>query len=157
MKSVLLLFLLVAIVMLTTLTSLKNGNRRHQIQFDSLKAERVRFIEEIKKSIEGRENLPADSVFKSIQIFKNMPAGRLLAIMDVAFSQSLGVSCIHCHDAKDFSSELKPQKEIAREMWAFAGETRELLKNIKGLQSQNPTINCTTCHRGQVKPALSLN
>ena len=32
----------------------------------------------------------------------------------------------------------------------------ELLKGIKNLKSEAPTINCTTCHRGQVVPALDL-
>jgi hypothetical protein len=32
----------------------------------------------------------------------------------------------------------------------------EMLKNIKNLKSENPVVNCTTCHRGQVKPALNL-
>lgn len=31
----------------------------------------------------------------------------------------------------------------------------QLLKNIKNLKSENPTVNCTTCHRGQTKPALN--
>jgi hypothetical protein len=32
----------------------------------------------------------------------------------------------------------------------------EQLKKIKNLKSENPGVNCTTCHRGQVKPALNL-
>jgi hypothetical protein len=31
-----------------------------------------------------------------------------------------------------------------------------LLKNIQNLRSPNPTVTCTTCHRGQVKPATVL-
>ena len=30
------------------------------------------------------------------------------------------------------------------------------LKEIKNLKNTNPAVNCTTCHRGQVKPALNL-
>jgi len=30
------------------------------------------------------------------------------------------------------------------------------LKNIAGLKDRTPIINCTTCHRGQVKPALNM-
>jgi hypothetical protein len=30
------------------------------------------------------------------------------------------------------------------------------LKQIKNLKSEQPVINCTTCHRGQTKPALNL-
>ncbi|MEQ8424360.1 MAG: photosynthetic reaction center cytochrome c subunit family protein, partial [Cyclobacteriaceae bacterium] len=111
----------------------------------------------IRESIKGKGTLPADSVFENIEIFKGVPAGRMLAIMDIAYSQSLGVSCGHCHNTKDFASEEKPEKQISRDMWAFAAQTRDLLKNIKGLKSENPGVNCTTCHRGQIKPALSLN
>jgi hypothetical protein len=32
----------------------------------------------------------------------------------------------------------------------------KFLKEIKNLKSANPVVNCTTCHRGQVKPAVNL-
>ena len=32
----------------------------------------------------------------------------------------------------------------------------ELLPKIKNLKSEHPGINCTTCHRGQVKPAQNM-
>jgi len=32
-----------------------------------------------------------------------------------------------------------------------------LLANIEGLKSERAMVNCTTCHRGRVKPALHLN
>ncbi|MEX1993094.1 MAG: hypothetical protein WD929_00415 [Steroidobacteraceae bacterium] len=28
---------------------------------------------------------------------------------------------------------------------------------IEGIESEQPVINCTTCHRGQKKPAISLD
>lgn len=124
---------------------------------DTLQANRDMYKQRVLASIKGKEKLPADSVFENIEILNGMPAGSLLAIMDVAYSQSLGVSCGHCHNTENFASEEKPEKQIAREMWKFAAQTRELLKNVKGLKSENPTINCTTCHRGQVKPTLNLN
>lgn len=148
-------FLIVLLLTLTAVTS--NTAEKKRQQLDSLKADRAMHIQKIKESIKGKEGMPADSVFNNIKIFKGAPAGRLLAIMDIAYSQSLGVSCGHCHNTKDFSSEEKPEKQIAREMWALAAQTRDMLKNVKGLKSENPTINCTTCHRGQVKPALNLN
>ncbi len=148
-------FLIVLLLTLTALTGSKNQKQQQQI--DSLKADREKYKQKVLASIKGKENLPSDSVYKNIEIFKGVPAGRLLAIMDIAYSQSLGVSCGHCHNTNDFASEEKPQKQITREMWALAAQTRDHLKNIKGLKSENPAVNCTTCHRGQVKPALSLN
>src|SRR5690242_16426557 len=49
------------------------------------------------KKIAGRENAPAESVFKNIKMMKGMPAGRLVRIMNFGFGRSLGVGCVHCH------------------------------------------------------------
>jgi len=49
------------------------------------------------RSIAGRENQPAESVFKNIKILKGIPAGRLVNIMNMGFGRSLGVSCGFCH------------------------------------------------------------
>src|SRR3954469_12469037 len=37
------------------------------------------------RSIAGRETQPAESVFKNIKIFKGVPAGRLVNIMNIGF------------------------------------------------------------------------
>ncbi|MDX1942604.1 MAG: c-type cytochrome [Saprospiraceae bacterium] len=111
----------------------------------------------LREQIKGNENLPADSVFQNIKLLKKMPAGRLLGIMEIAFSNSLGVTCEHCHTPNAWEKEDKPTKQIARDMWVMMGKiNNDLLKNIPNLQSKQPTANCTTCHRGQVKPAISL-
>jgi hypothetical protein len=111
----------------------------------------------LREQIKGRENEPAEKVFKNTQILKQMPAGRMLAVMEMGYARSLGVNCTHCHVPDKWESEEKPQKQIAREMWAMMGTINtQLLKNIKNLKSETPAINCTTCHRGQVKPAMNL-
>ncbi len=114
-------------------------------------------LEELRQSIAGKENMAADSVFKNIQLLKGMPAGRLLRVMEIAYSKSLGVDCTHCHVVDQWEKEDKPTKQIAREMWGMMnGINSQFLKNIKNLKSETPSINCTTCHRGQTKPALNL-
>lgn len=114
-------------------------------------------LAKLREQIKGKETEPAEKVFKNIQILKGMPAGRLLAVMEMGYARSLGVSCTHCHVPEKFESEEKPAKQIAREMWLMMGKINtELLKNIKNLKSESPTVNCTTCHRGQIKPALNL-
>jgi hypothetical protein len=119
--------------------------------------DRAHDLEEAKKLIAGRENLPAEQVFKNIKVLTGVPAGRVLAIMDQGWSRSLGVSCHHCHEEADWSSDGKPQKDIAREMSRMTRKiNEEMLKPIANLKGPNPVVNCTTCHRGQVKPALSL-
>src|SRR5215204_155900 len=114
-------------------------------------------IAKLREQIKGRENELAPTVFKNIQTMKNTPAGRLLSVMEMGFARSLGVDCTHCHVPDKWEVEDKPQKQIARDMSNMVSTiNRELLKNIKNLKSESPIVNCTTCHRGEVKPALNL-
>lgn len=124
---------------------------------DSVTASRERFARDVLASIAGREHLPADSVFRNIESLKGVPAGRLVRMMNMGFGRSLGVSCDHCHDTDRWESDEKRPKEIARRMLAMV-ETinRELLPKIEHLKSDQPTVNCTTCHRGATKPALNM-
>lgn len=120
--------------------------------FDQAKA-----LEELKKQLVGKENEPAAKVFKNIQMLKELPAGRLLRVMELGYGKSLGVNCTHCHVAGAWEKEDKPAKQITREMSAMsAAINNDLLKNIKNLKSERPVVNCTTCHRGQIKPATNL-
>jgi hypothetical protein len=120
---------------------------------DSLVADRTKHVNEVLASIAGKEQMPAEQVYKNIQMFKGMPANRLLAIMNRGFSNSLGVSCSHCHVVGEYDKEDKPQKQIARDMSAMVTTINgTLLKNIKNLKSTNPTVNCGTCHNGRARP-----
>jgi hypothetical protein len=116
-------------------------------------------IAKLREQIKGREQEPAEKVFKNLQIqnLKSGPAARLLAVMEFGFARSLGVNCTHCHVPDKWESEDKTQKQTARDMSAMVARINgELLKGLKNLKSASPTINCTTCHRGQVTPALNL-
>jgi hypothetical protein len=114
-------------------------------------------LAKLREQIKGRENEPAEKVFKNLQMLKQMPAGRMLAVMEMGYARSLGVNCTHCHVPDKWEAEDKPQKQIAREMWAMMGTINsQMLKGIRNLRSETPAVNCTTCHRGQVKPALNL-
>lgn len=114
-------------------------------------------IAKIREQIKGKENMPAGEVFKNIKQFKQVPAGRLLAIMKFGYSRSLGVDCTHCHTPDKWADESKPQKQIARDMREMSAKINgELLKNMESLGGRQAIVNCTTCHRGQIKPALNL-
>lgn len=116
-------------------------------------------IAKLKEQIKGRESEPADKVFKNIQtpMLKSGPAARVLAVMEFGFARSLGVNCAHCHVPDKWEAEDKAQKQVARDMSAMTARINgEMLKNIGNLKSASPTINCTTCHRGEVKPTLNL-
>ncbi len=114
-------------------------------------------LDELRKKIAGRENEPAEAVFKNIQFLKGVPAGRLLNVMKIGYSRSLGVNCTHCHVVDEWEKDDKPTKQTARDMAQMVRTiNNDLLKNIKNLESEKPVINCTTCHRGQTRPALDL-
>lgn len=120
--------------------------------FDQAKA-----IADLTAQIKGKEQEPAETVFKNIQMFKGMPAMRVLKIMELGYARSLGVDCTHCHVAGQWEKEDKTTKQTARDMAKMVQTINgDLLKNIKNLKGPNPIVNCTTCHRGQVKPALDL-
>jgi hypothetical protein len=119
-------------------------------------------LAKIREQIKGKEKLPAGEVFKNIENFKQVPAGRLLAIMEFGYARSLGVNCTHCHTPDNWASEAKPTKQIAREMHNMAAKINgELLTSIKAFEGrtgrERPVVNCTTCHRGEVKPATNLS
>ncbi len=101
-------------------------------------------LAELVKRIAGQEDKPAAEVFKNIQLLKAMPAGRLLKVMEFGYSKSLGVNCAHCHVVDQWEKDDKPTKQITREMIKMAGAIN------------NDIVNCATCHRGQIKPALNL-
>lgn len=114
-------------------------------------------LADLRKAIAGKEDKPAGEVFKNLQLLKALPAARLLRVMELGYAKSLGVDCTHCHVAGQWEKEDKPTKQIARDMAAMATNiNKELLPKIKNLKSAEPVINCTTCHRGQTKPALNL-
>jgi hypothetical protein len=124
---------------------------------DSFVAERDSLMNDVLQRIAGRENAPAESVFKNIKVLKGVPAGRLPRIMNLGWGRSLGVSCRHCHVPGHWADDDKPQKQITRDMTAMLNTINtELLPKIKNLKSEKPFVNCTTCHRGAVKPATNL-
>lgn len=111
----------------------------------------------LQQQIAGKEELPATEVFMNITQYKGVSAGRLLRIMEHGFSRGLGVTCTHCHIAGEWDRDDKATKQTAREMSKMmAAINGELLKKIPNLKSSNPMVNCTTCHRGQIRPALEL-
>ena len=112
---------------------------------------------ELKREIAGREQEPAEAVFKDVQLMKGRTAEQLLGTMDLGFSRSLGVGCAHCHDTQDWAADAKETKAVAREMILMTREINAKLKTIEGIESDPPVINCTTCHRGNKKPAISLD
>ena len=123
----------------------------------SVMSEVQRALADVRKTISGRESERADSVFKNVQLLATVPAGRFLRIMEMGYARSLGVSCAHCHDLSAWESDVKEPKRVARQMAHMVQYLNaEYLPSIPELSDAKPTVNCTTCHRGNVIPALRL-
>ncbi len=89
---------------------------------DSIAAINLKYEKEVLASIKGKENTRVDSVFDNIQSFKgvaNFRAEHFVGMMNGGWSKALGVTCEHCHNTNDWASDEKPEKKIAREMWAL--------------------------------------
>ena len=87
---------------------------------------------------------PAEKRFHNIQALQGLPSSQLYAVMAL-FSNSLGVTCSHCH-GEYYEEETRPEKNIARQMI-------QLTRAINKAQFQGePTVTCFTCHRGRDFP-----
>ena len=115
-----------------------------------------RLAKQVSAKIVGRENEPAEKVFKNIQIpwLKNTPAGRFLRIMNLGYSRALGVPCTHCHVEQDFASDDKRPKRAAREMAVTHKMINDQLAKMENLdlKPEQRFVNCSTCHRGEINP-----
>ncbi len=107
----------------------------------------------VMRSIAGRENQPAESVFKNIKILKGIPAGRLVNIMNMGFGRSLGVSCGFCHVPGKWDLDDKEEKSTARLMFAMVQTiNRDYMSKVPNDRGAAPVVNCFTCHRGMAHP-----
>ncbi len=113
----------------------------------------------VAEKIAGRENEPAEQVFKNIQSLKGMPAGRFVRVMNMGYSRALGVSCYHCHLGWDYSSDEKRPKRAAREMMDMNRMINEKLRSLQNLEGkpEEHFASCSTCHRGHTDPNKGLH
>jgi len=125
---------------------------------DAIKQFNNEQVAALSKQIAGKEDQPAEAVFKNIRILTGVPAGNLFKIMQMGYSRSLGVSCAHCHVVGQWEKDDKPAKQITRDMSNMDHDVIfNYLRKIDGIKDRNPLVNCTTCHRGQLKPALNVD
>jgi hypothetical protein len=89
-------------------------------------------------------DLPVEQTKKNIKMLQGLPSSQLIPVM-AFMSNSLGVTCAHCH-AKAWESDEKPAKDAARKMMAMTRAINE--QQFGGKLS----ITCNTCHQGRVKP-----
>jgi hypothetical protein len=87
----------------------------------------------------GQQEQPAEQVYKNIQLFKGMPASRLMPAM-TRLTEWLGVDCTHCHVQDQFEKDDKPAKQTARKMFQMV--------RLVGRELKTDRVTCYTCHRG---------
>lgn len=113
-------------------------------------------VVELLAAIQGKENRPAGEVFKNVKLLRDVPAARFLRIMDTGYARSLGVSCSHCHVEGRWDADEMRAKRAAREMIILTRTINDELVKMQDIDNTEPAVNCTTCHRGYVKPALQM-
>jgi Photosynthetic reaction centre cytochrome C subunit len=119
---------------------------------DSFVAERDSMTKIVLQDIAGKENAPAESVFKNIKLMKGVPAERVLRTMN-AFGHSLGVSCRFCHIPGHWADEDKPHKRIARDMMTMSRAINDsLLSKVYNPDNDRRFVGCNTCHHGHPNP-----
>jgi hypothetical protein len=127
----------------------------HQPGMDSLAAERERFTNEVLGAIKGNESAVAGTVFKNLKTFngkEDIKATHFLAVMNY-WGEALGVSCTHCHNTNDWSSDEKQTKITARGMYALRQIiNKQISFEIEDSKEIKPLVNCGTCHRGNSIP-----
>jgi photosynthetic reaction center cytochrome c subunit len=69
----------------------------------------------------------------------------------ILFNEALGVQCRDCHDLRDFASDDKELKLVAREMMKLELEINEEWFP----DHEENVVTCWTCHQGQRIPAAT--
>jgi hypothetical protein len=110
-------------------------------------------IAALEEQIAGKEQLPAENVFKNVQTFKGRPAIGVLRIMEQAFVANLGVECSYCHVDKQYESDDKKTKGVAREMWIMRAKWQDEAREASG--NPKAVVTCYTCHKGKPKPEFA--
>ncbi len=87
---------------------------------------------------------PVETTKKNIKVLTGLPSSQLIPVM-AFMSNSLGVTCAHCH-GKEYESDEKEAKQTARKMIAM-----QRAINAQHFDGKL-TVTCNSCHHGQVKP-----
>lgn len=121
---------------------------------DSLVKLRADFVAQVMKQIAGRENQPAEQVFKNVQVLKGITAADLVHKMDADYGVALSWNCTNCHRFAaqgDFANDTSNNKVRARFMQRMVNDIND--NQLPKLYPRDtPKIDCATCHRGYNEP-----
>lgn len=104
-------------------------------------------------------HFPPDSLVNTQVFPHNTPVREVLGRMR-GFTMGLGVRCTFCHVGEegqslatfDFPSDKKQTKLIARQMMRMVDEINRRVDTLPGHAPDDPTVTCSTCHRGVSLP-----
>lgn len=153
---------LVTLVLLTALAAsvyAQEGQRRRpdfppreQREFPKPDTAHIRqMFDKVMEAIGEKADSPAAKVFQNVQVWKEMPAGRMLGMMR-AWTRTIGVGCDHCHVEDHWEKDDKAPKLTARAMDNLVDHVNEMVKGIKSITDEHARVGCWTCHRGQPEP-----
>ena len=116
-------------------------------------------------SIQQQQQAPQEHKYTNLKILPKHITDRELGSIMNTWRRSLGVQCGFCHarntetNQMDYASDAKPEKLMARKMYAMAAkinskyfDTKKDSLNMMALTS----VSCNTCHRGAAKPEVAL-
>jgi hypothetical protein len=110
-------------------------------------ARQKELLNSIRERIKGRENEPAETVFKNIELLKGKPASRLPGMMS-ALTGLIGVSCSTCHVPDHWESDELIPKQTSRHHFKMQADlNRDYFRGANA-------VSCWTCHRGSRIPPI---
>lgn len=121
---------------------------------DSLAKLRSVYVAQVMRQIAGREDQPAEQVFKNVQVLKGITAAELVKKMDKDYATAMSWNCTNCHRLAprgDFASDTSNDKRRARFMQQMQNDiNRNQLPKL--YPKDTPSVTCATCHRGYNEP-----
>ena len=109
-------------------------------------------ITKLLSEIAGRENEPAEKVFKNVKLWKTVPARSLLDRMN-SYGRALGNVCTGCHIADKWDVDTRKNKVISRQMQQMVNDLNvTYLPKVPELDEDHPPVTCAMCHQGSGHP-----
>ena len=121
---------------------------------DSLAKLRAVYVAQVMAQIAGRENQPAEQVFKNVQVLKGITAAELVQKMDKDYATAMSWNCTNCHRLApqgNFASDTSNDKKRARFMQQMQNDINHT-QLPKLYPKDTPAVTCATCHRGYNEP-----
>ena len=121
---------------------------------DSMVKLRAGYIAKVMQEIAGREDQPAEQVFKNIRVLKGITAAQLVTKMDKDYAEALSWNCTNCHrlaNQGNFASDTSNDKVRARFMQQMQNDINTVTLP-KLYPKDTPKVTCATCHRGYNEP-----